>query len=371
MKSYTVVIIGGGPAGSSCAIALSRLGLKDILIIESGDYSIFRIGESIPPDSNRIFKQLGIYEAFTAEGHEPCYGNCSYWGDSRRGYNDTILSPYGHGWHLDRNRFNFFLSKQAQKKGVKVLRNYSFQYSETLDNGGFKLMCTNENQTAVSLNSDFVVDATGSRSLFALQQGSFKLETESIICLALRFSTADKRAHISKLTHIETAEYGWWYAARISDDTLLVGLYTDKHTLKQKEIQKIDIWLNLLKETPNTSKLIAHTKIIDDKLKGFLAPSFCLDKISGDNWLAIGDAASAYDPITSRGIVKSMTNALYSAEAINNHFNGVEGAITEFEEDVKTDYNYYLEIRHHYYSQEMRWPNSSFWNKYQEMPVIQ
>ena len=54
-----VAIIGGGPAGSACALALARRGVRDVLLVEGGDQSRFQIGESIPPDSRPALRALG------------------------------------------------------------------------------------------------------------------------------------------------------------------------------------------------------------------------------------------------------------------------------------------------------------------------
>ena len=91
---------------------------------------------------NYDFARDRILEKFLAEGHDPCYGSCSYWGDDKRGYNDTILSPYGHGWHLDRKRFNLFLAKQAQQNGVIVETNANFNKGEALENESYQINYT-------------------------------------------------------------------------------------------------------------------------------------------------------------------------------------------------------------------------------------
>ena len=362
--TYRITIIGGGPAGASCALALSKLGLKDVLLIESSDYSKFCIGESIPPESKPVLKHLGIYDEFRKEGHDPCYGSCSYWGDDKRGYNDTLLSHHGHGWHLDRRRFNQFLAKQAAEKGTLVLKNTSFVDARKLDNGKFILTCENENKEILQITSDFIVDASGARGVFASKQGSKKNTTEPLICLAARFKLPSD-SKVSKLTHIESQEYGWWYAARLPDDTLLIGLYTDGNTVTRKKIQSFDVWLELLKETPTTRDFINNAEVIDEKFKGYPAPSFCLDKVFDENWIAIGDAASAYDPVTSRGIIKSLTDGLFAAEKIQQHLEGDTKALPEFEKMVQANFQKYLQTRQHFYQLEQRWPSSPFWRKYQ------
>jgi len=73
-RTHNIVIIGAGPAGCSCAISLLNAGIQEVTIIDNSKGGKFHIGESIPPDMNLLLKQLGIYESFLKEGHEPCYG---------------------------------------------------------------------------------------------------------------------------------------------------------------------------------------------------------------------------------------------------------------------------------------------------------
>jgi len=72
---YRVAVIGGGPAGSSCALALANGGVSDILVVEASSYSGFKVGESIPPESRMLIRSLNIDEAFLTRHHEPCYGS--------------------------------------------------------------------------------------------------------------------------------------------------------------------------------------------------------------------------------------------------------------------------------------------------------
>jgi len=366
-NSYSVVIIGGGPAGSSCAIALTKKGIQNILVIEAGDYAKFVIGESIPPNSKKLLKSLGVFKEFSKENHLPCYGVCSYWGDDKRGYNDTVLSPYGHGWHLDRRKFNQFLAIQAQRSGVVVKTNANFKKSVQSSNGDFTITYT-QNNKEYQVTATFVVDASGSRSVFTKQQGSIPIEGESLICLGRRFKIDDD-AKISSLTRIEAVENGWWYGAKLPNKEMLIAFYTDQETVKKTKMHQVDYWMQEMNKTISIKKGIAEAMTLDKTIKGFPARSFCLDSVTGKNWLAIGDAAATYDPITSRGIYKSLRDGDYAADCIVGILNNTKFSLTEYEEYIAHNYQCYLRERRHYYRSEQRWKGSSFWNKFQELQI--
>jgi len=365
MKSYSVVIVGGGPAGCAAAIALLKLGIKDVLILESEDYTKFAIGESIPSDVKVLLLQLGIHGEFLKEQHLPCYGTCSYWGDDRKGFNDTVLSPYGHGWHLDRRKFNLFLSRQAQLLGAEIQLKARFIASTLLENNNHRIQYQQTN-TMITIEAQFVVDASGSNAVFAKNQGSILEKGESLYCLARRYNI-DELEKISSLTRIEAVHNGWWYGAKLPNNELLIAFYTNQDTMKETKLQQISTWNDALNSTQSIKEGVHESCAIDEKIQGFYANSFCLDKIVGPNWLAIGDAASSYDPIISRGIYKSLTDALNAAPLIAKYVQNKATSLEEFEQYVQQNYRHYLAERAHYYSLEQRWKDAPFWKKFHQL----
>ncbi len=363
-KHRTVTIIGAGPAGSSCAIVLRRKGVRKVVLVDAPKKDRFQIGESIPPDMNRVLRELGIRPNFVQQGHDPCYGSCSWWGSELRGYNDTILSPHGHGWHLDRARFNTSMQEEALASGADLLNRFTFESVEK-HNDGFNLTLKNEEGRLQQLESDAVVDASGSRAVFARSQGSVKLHDRPLICLGLRFG-GKHTAGLSALTHLESVMEGWWYAARIPGGQVLVTLYSNAATVKQLELQQLGNWIKQLQAAPQTSRWVQRLEPLDEKLLAFPAPSFRLDTVGGARWTAIGDAATTFDPITSNGIIKAVTHGMQAAELIVGHLNGHSDALARFDEIVKQQHAHYLAMRRHYYGLERRWPDSLFWREMHE-----
>ena len=100
-----VVVVGGGPAGAAAAITLARAG-RSVVVIEKSHYEQARIGETLPPRARLLLMQLGVWERFLKAGHAPSPGVLSVWGHEELYENHFIFHPYGHGWHLDRQRFD-------------------------------------------------------------------------------------------------------------------------------------------------------------------------------------------------------------------------------------------------------------------------
>jgi len=360
-QRYRVAIIGGGPAGSACALALTQRGVADILMLEAGDYSQFRIGESIPPETWRALQALGIAQAFVQEGHAPCYGSCSYWGSDKRGYNDTLMNPLGHGWHLDRCKFDRFLATQAHNQGVHVITQARLAASTPTAQAGFLLDVALGGPAArrrTRLQVDFVVDASGTRAVFARQRGSRKRGTNPLVCLAAPFAILDREPQRSSLTHLEAVEHGWWYGAHVPDARVLLAFYTDAATVKAQRLQHPQRWMTLLEAAVNSARLLHHTAPLSGGILSFPVPSYCLAPLYGAGWLAIGDAASAYDPIMSQGIHKALANGVLAAETISTSSGG-----QRFAHSVATAYQHYVSMRRYVYGLEQRWPEAPFWKE--------
>ncbi|MGH9930046.1 MAG: hypothetical protein ACREA9_12600, partial [Pyrinomonadaceae bacterium] len=93
------------------------------------------------------------------------------------------------------------------------------------------------------------------------------------------------------------------------------------------------------------------------------ANSSRLDRSANGNWLAIGDAAMAFDPLSGQGVYKALQSALRAAEAIDQHLTGNTSALPDYSTAVDQDFARYLSTRRLFYSREQRWPGSTFWKR--------
>jgi flavin-dependent dehydrogenase len=362
---YEVVILGGGPAGCATALALVQHRINSILIVEAGSYETVRIGESIPPDCRLLLEKLGVWGDFLDERHEPCLGSCSSWGEDAVGYNDFLFNPHGNGWHLDRRRFDSFLARRAARSGARLRVGTMFDSARRTGEESFELRLATGEGVPHTVRTRFVVDATGSHSRFARSRGARQLFHDRLSYVAA-FLEMPASTSFSRLTLLEAVDYGWWYAARLPCDRLAVGVASDPEIIKQAALHTKESWLAHLRETRHLSSRLADSVFIDNSMVVRTAPSFVLDNTCGSNWLAVGDAASAYDPISSQGIYKALLNGLKAAEAIATRLEGDTSGLGNYNASIATQFADYLKNRNYFYGLEQRWPSSPFWRRRRE-----
>jgi flavin-dependent dehydrogenase len=368
VDDFDVVILGGGPAGCATALALARLGTFRVLVVEAGHYEAVRIGESIPPDTRVVLEQLGVWDDFVKEAHEPCLGSCSSWGDDALGYNDFLFNPLGNGWHLDRRRFDAFLARKVLQHGTALLKGTRFDGCEREANG-FRLRLGGDDKSTRLVHARFIVDATGTRSSFARYMGASRRFLDQLLCITAFFELPSA-ANFSKLTMLEAVEIGWWYAARLPDRRIAVAVASDPEIIKHNALRSRDGWLDHLKATNHVSVELAGCRLIDDSQMTCAAPSFFLDKVAGDGWLAVGDAASAYDPISSQGIYKALSDGARAGEAIAASLGGDDAGLGEYQASAAPRFEQYLGQRNFFYGLERRWPASAFWTRRQARTAV-
>ena len=225
---------------------------------------------------------------------------------------------------------------------------------------GFELALKTE-QGSEHVHAQFVVDATGPRSCLAKIMGARPILHDHLLWIGVIFE-CPVAPEFSQLTMLEATETGWWYAARLPGERIVVAAITDVETNRLAKLHRPERWLSCLKKAAHMAAWLhgcarckGHPMVIRP------APSFLLDRVYGSNWLAVGDAASAYDPITSQGICKALYDGLQSAAAIADHSASFIEAFDEYQASIVARFSDYLTNRNYFYDLEQRWPSSPFW----------
>jgi flavin-dependent dehydrogenase len=355
-----VTVLGGGPAGSATALALCRLGYS-VAMIEKTAYDNQRIGETLPPDVQPLLVSLGVWDQFLGQQHSPSLGIRTAWGRADLYEQNFIFNPYGSGWYLNRARFDWMLAQAANQMGAIQWRNA--RLVDLADHGGdgwdLTVACV---ETQLSFRTKFMVDATGRAATLARRQGSRRLVYDHLIGVVGFLPKHSSRPMAAGYTLIEGTEYGWWYAASLPDASIVAMLMTDADLYAEASRTSAHYWRDLLEKSPHTLAFLGSTSP-PTKLRIVAANSSRLDCISRKNWLAVGDAAVAFDPLSSQGVYNALESGLRAAQAIHDRFMGQSDALDKWDSALRDDFRRYLHLREHYYSKEKRWAYSEFWHR--------
>lgn len=363
MKEFDAAIIGGGPAGAATALALARRGYA-AAIIERSNYHQPRIGETLPPAVQPLLASLGVWEEFLAQKHSPSFSTRSAWGQADLYDNDFIFNPYGSGWHVDRACLDAGLAQWAEKAGAYVCRSSRvLSYARANDASSWQIELAHGERRR-SLRARFLVDATGRASWLAGTQGSSRITYDHLVGITSFWSPSSPQSVNDNPTLIEAVEEGWWYSAVLPDSRLVLAYMTDADLYSKAQKRSNNYWQQQLQRTTHTKSRAKRYQPVAGSFV-MAANSSRLDRIAGDYWLAVGDAAVACDPLSGQGIYRALQSGIRSARAIDEHLAGRDQSSAQYAMEIGQGFEHYLIKRTDYYQRENRWPDAIFWQRRQ------
>lgn len=366
MSHELVIIIGGGSAGIATAITLSKRGISS-LILEATTSPPTKIGETLPPSILPLLKKLDLESCLQEPDHLPGYGNQYLWGDATIQEKLFLFNPHGNGWHLDRFLYEQQLQRCIQKyPNIRLLLGYQVLKIEQAREQ-WQLVVRSNNKTSNHdqhvFTASFLVDATGRKSQLARSLKVKRQVYDNLMGLATTFDLKPGQ-QIAHYTYIEAVENGWWYAVPLSRNRLMMVFLTDADLLN-KDLLKPSVYQEQVRQTKTISTLLSYIPKSPVPRKIIVRPasSSHLQQIFDVNWLAVGDAAFAYDPISSYGLVSAIASGFYGGNAVADHLAGKEYALPTYGLLWGKNYEIYLEMLSNQYRREQRWSNSFFWQR--------
>jgi flavin-dependent dehydrogenase len=372
MGCAEVLIVGGGPAGAVTALQLARRGIA-CRVLEASPTFQPKIGETLPPNTAPMFARLGLSHLLQDPAHVLCHGNQFIWGDAALREKPFFAQTQAHGWHLDRARFESQLAELVQAEALVTWQMGSKMLRAEVGQGGLWQVSVGQegargggqDNAQHIISTPFLVDASGraakvARAAGGSATGSIRQQFDGLIGLANSFSLTHP---VRQFTSIEAVADGWWYAAPLGGQRLITLFMTDAD-LTPKAMRSADAYWDLLQQTRTIRALLPPERPATLTAPGVHpAASAYLSETTGSNWLAVGDAAYAYDPISSYGITSAIGGGFYAGNAIADHLSGRAEALPAYRHLQAQAYARYLEMQRHQYALERRWPDSAFWQR--------
>lgn len=357
-----VLIVGGGPAGASTALGLLAYSRLRVLIIEGSDLNTIRVGEQVDPSLFDLLTYLGIgKESFGEDSFIRGYNTLSAWGSSQLMARSSLFDSREECYQLDRGKFDLHLLGKAHEKGAAILPRAKCVGLQQTPDTGWTVQVKHQVRGALSVEARFLVDATGRNSSVARQLGIQTVMNDQLVAVGAFFQAGNANGLRHELL-LETVEEGWWYSATLPNGQLVTTLFTDADIVKEKQLHKAENWKGLLVKTVHAKRRMANS-VASESLWVRSAHSKRVESTEQPNFIAVGDAAASFDPVSSLGIGFAVSSGCNAARAIIQAQEGRDSSMEVYRRAIDHIFTNYLQTKARYYAQEKRWPNAPFWKR--------
>ena len=334
-EQFDVIVMGGGPGGSSTATFLAQKGHR-VLLLEKERFPRFHIGESLLPALWDIWDKLGVTSELEAKGFVVKQGvNFAMFNSPQDialltgEYPEYFQRPYA--YHVDRASFDEILLNHARRTGVEVREEWTVQDVLFEGSRAVGVSAGPNGQAARPIRSSIVVDATGRSSLISRKLGWHKRDPQlSKVAYFTHFKGARRQETIEILkdpvlcqdgtymTDIHTIDAGWIWYIPLTDDIVSVGAVVDlKHDFgapdPQTRFNRAIESCSRIRDWVGSSQQMIEMQAISNI-------SYLSDSFVGDGFVMVGDASMFVDPIFSAGVTIAMRGGMFAAEAIHEAF---------------------------------------------------
>jgi flavin-dependent dehydrogenase len=365
-QEVDVLIIGAGPAGAACALGLLRYSDCRVWVLDNGDLQQVRVGEHV---SSSIFDFLDYLKVDKRQFDDQCftanYGKTSYWGSDIPSQHDSLFTTAGTSYQLKRELFDLELLKQVADAGGHVLPRSQCLSVEQNDQQEWTVDIEHERFGAFQINAQYLVDASGRKAFMSRRLGIPRRNDDRLMGVGTFLQFNDGPLNHDQL--IETTELGWWYTATLSDNTAVATFFSDADIISRDQLQKPENWNQCLQQTKHMRKRLQGSQTTTPNLWVKDASSQVNDLHQRSHFIAIGDAAAAFDPVSSMGLGFALSSACVGAKALQATLaNGNEESLAVYDKDIQNNFTQYQTNKRQVYGQEQRWPSATFWQRRQD-----
>jgi flavin-dependent dehydrogenase len=320
-----VLVMGGGPAGSTAATLLSRLGRK-VILLEKAHHPRFHIGESLLPMNLPLFERLGVLDKVRDIGiFKP---GADFEADNERGYNSfafkrAIGNSPPHAYQVWRQDFDKMLFDHARATGADAREGHEVVAVQQINSRRSDVEVNAEDGHSYRITTQYVVDATG-RDTFLSSKKRLRRKNNEHQSAAIfghfrgaKCRPGEDAGNIS----IYRFDHGWIWMIPLPRGVMSIGAVCRPIYLKQRKGNTADFLMDTLNQNEGLRKRIDQAELIGGEVRVTGNYSYDSTQMGGLGWVMIGDAFAFLDPVFSSGVYLAMSGAEQAVTVVDTALN--------------------------------------------------
>ena len=320
-----ILIIGGGPAGSTAAIMLAEKGYR-VVVLEKAHHPRFHIGESLLPANVPLFERLGVAEKVRSIGMEKWGAEfVSPWDGRRQEF------QFANAWNkaqplsyqVRRSEFDEILIRRAAEQGAEVIegcrvRDVEFPPDRAPDGAAIRVHAEHDDGRRQTWEAAQIIDASG-RDTFLGNRLELKRRNKKHNSSAMYGHFTGVQRDCGKREGnigIYWFDHGWFWFIPLADGTTSIGAVVWPHYMKTRGTPLREFFMSTIASCPPLAERLKDAVLVSE-VEATGNYSYVCERSCGKNFLMIGDAFTFIDPVFSSGVLLAMNGGQVAAETID------------------------------------------------------